>query len=310
MIIDICMILYALRPDRYCIYECLTRDIQNVFKISYNGYNNSIHEAIFRIGGFSIMTLAPKKLFHTCLMVFFAALFLTILAVNPVYAEKPYKTCEPEEVHSIWYKGKIRYNLTATCIETKKKVKISKGTKVIVKNYSQHRKQKKVLVMLKNKKHFYVKRNAFYLYGYACTPGDYSDETKEAFVNWKGVGSQTKYMIWVSTDMQSLNVFKGSRHNWELVKSFKCSTGMYDWQTPLGYKKIVAKVFSYHSEQWGSNLLYFLSFGGSGIHKWPGSGGKKYLGKQPCSHACVRLTRTASRWMYKHIPKNTRLYIF
>ena len=85
---------------------------------------------------------------------------------------------------------------------------------------------------------------------------------------------------------------------------------MADYPTPIGLRSIVAKMRVCHSEKWGSNLQYFLSFGGSGIHQWPGGGAGKNLGKHPCSHSCIRLGRKQSQWMYKNIPVKTRLLIY
>ncbi len=256
------------------------------------------------------MLHAVKKNILFCIMLLLALSFLTLTPSSKAYAEKPYKTCEPDEVHSIWWKGKMRYDVDTTLVETQENITVEKGQKVIVQNYSSYVKTSKTLVMLSDGTHCRVPTSSFYLYEDACTKGDYSKATKLNFVNSRKISSSTDYMIWVSTDMQSLNVFKGSKRNWKLVKVCKCSTGMFDWQTPLGSRSIVAKMRVCHSEQWGSNLQYFLSFGGSGIHQWPGGGAGENLGKHPCSHACIRLSRKNSKWMYKRIPKGTRLYIF
>ena len=165
-------------------------------------------------------------------------------------------------------------------------------------------------IMLKDGTHCYVPQSALYIFEDACTPGDYTKATKLSFVNSRRITSETEYMIWVSTDMQSLNVFTGYNRHWQLVKSFKCSSGMAGYATPLGSRRIVVKMPVCHSDQWDSNLQYFLSFGGSGIHKWPGGGAGENLGVRPCSHGCVRLGTNAAIWMFKHIPVNTRFLVY
>ena len=238
-----------------------------------------------------------------------AGLFLTLYPSGHVYAkaEKPYKTCSPKEVHPIWWKARINYDVKAKVIGSSKKITLSKGKKVTLISNNRTGKKK---IMLKNGTRCTVPAGAVTAYEDACTKGDYSKKTKIAFVNSRTIRSKTNYLIWVSTDMQSLNVFKGRNKHWKFVKTYKCSTGMADYPTPIGLRSIVAKMRVCHSTKWGSNLQYFLSFGGSGIHQWPGSGAVQNLGKHPCSHACIRLGRTQSQWMFKHIPVNTRLLIY
>ncbi len=253
---------------------------------------------------------ASRRSLYTYVLIFFAAIMLTMVPAHKTYAEKPYKKCSPKEVHPIWWKGTIRYDVDVKIRETKETKTLEAGTKVTVMNYSYYNKPKSVMLLLKDGTHCKVKPSAFTLYEDACTKGDYAKSTKVAFINSKKISSKTKYLIWVSTDMQSLNVFTGSKGNWVLKKVFKCSTGMHDWQTPIGARSIVAKMPVCHSDKWGSNLQFFLSFGGSGIHKWPGSGAGANLGKHPCSHSCIRLGYDNSKWCYKHIPVGTRLLVY
>ena len=244
---------------------------------------------------------------RSVLFLLFAAALLSFLPADHAYAERPYKRCTPDEVHPIWWKAEIRYDEKVKIRETRSTETLEKGTKVTVvsSNVTGARE-----IMLKDGTHCSVPQSALYIYEDEFTPGEYTKATKLNFVNSRRITSETDYMIWVSTDMQSLNVFTGYNRHWQLVKSFKCSSGMAGYSTPLGSRRIVAKMPVCHSDQWDSNLQYFLSFGGSGIHKWPGSGAGENLGVRPCSHGCVRLGTNAAIWMFKHIPVNTRFLVY
>ncbi len=243
-----------------------------------------------------------------------AGLFITLFPAGQIYAEKPYKTCSPKEVHPIWWKARVNYDVKAKVLKAGKnhpkagkKITLQKGKTVLLISYNKKGKKK---IMLKDGTRCSVPRSAVTAYEDACTKGDYSKKTKIAFVNSRTLRSKTKYLIWVSTDMQSLTLFQGSNRHWKYVKSYKCSTGMAGYETPIGRTMVYYKTRVQHSDLWGSDLLYFLSFGGSGIHRWPGGGWGKDLGKRPRSHACVRLARNPALWMYKHIPVKTRIYIY
>lgn len=247
--------------------------------------------------------------FQSVLILLLAVMALSLIPSHKAYAEGPYLSCDPSEVHPIWWKATVNYDLTTTVMETGEKVNLKRGDKVTLVSYNRIG-VKTIMLDEDEEEHCKVPQNAVTAYEDACTPGDYKKNTKVRFVNSKKINSQTEYMIWVSTNMQSLNVFKGSNRNWELVKSFRCSTGMAGYDTPIGYKVIQSKQLIFHSVQWGSNLQYFMSFGGSGIHKWPGVGIEGNIGRHPCSHACVRLGRSAATWCYQNIPVGTRLLVY
>ncbi len=247
-----------------------------------------------------------KKL-SLSLFFLFAAVLFCVAPAGTAYAEKPYVSCSPKEIHPIYWKATIRGNVRVKIKETKQYVTIDHGTEVIVTKYQVKGKN---TVMLKDGRHFNVSAGNLNIYDDACTPGDFKRSTKTAFVNSRSLKSKTDWMIWVSTDRQSLNVFRGYNHHWTLVKRFNCSTGMANWSTPLGRKTVRHKFQSVYSEQFESTLYYFLEFGGSGIHKWPGPNARDGIGKKPCSHACVRVYKRPAIWLYKHIPVGTLLYVY
>lgn len=241
------------------------------------------------------------------LLCFFAAILFCLIPAQDVHAEAPYVTCNPKEIHPIFWKATIRGDVRVRIKETGKNTTLDHGTKVTVTNYKVKGKN---TVMLEDGTHCNVHSSNLSIYEDACTPGDFTKATKTAFVNSRSLRSKTDWLIWVSTDRQSLNVFRGSNRNWVFFRKYDCSTGMANWSTPLGKKRVRDKIRSQYSEQFDSWLNYFLEFGGSGIHQWPGPNASQSMGKTPCSHACIRLYRKAAIWMYKHIPKNTLLFVY
>lgn len=241
------------------------------------------------------------------LLCFVAAILLCFIPAQTAHAEKPYVNCSPKEIHPIYWKATIRGDVKVRIKETGKNTTLDHGTKVTVTDYKLKGRN---TVMLSDGTHCYVHSSNLNIYEDACTPGDFYKATKTAFVNSRTLRSKTNWLIWVSTDRQSLNIFRGSNRHWVFYRKYDCSTGMANWSTPLGRKRVRFKVKSQYSEEFESWLNWFLEFGGSGIHQWPGPHASKYMGRVPCSHACIRVYRSAAIWMYKHIPKNTLLYVY
>lgn len=234
-------------------------------------------------------------------------LSMMMLPASKAFAEKPYVDCSPKEIHPIYWKATLRGTAKVEILETKRMKTVDHGTHVLVTNYNPVGRN---TVMLEDGTHFRISINALSIYEHACTKGDFTKRTKTAFVNSKALRSKTGWLIWVSTDRQSLNIFKGQNRHWVFVRKYDCSTGMANWSTPLGRKVVKRKERVIYSEEFESYLWFFLEFGGSGIHKWPGPNVNKYIGREPCSHACVRLRQSAAIWVYKHIPVGTRLFIY
>ena len=142
---------------------------------------------------------------------FFAILLsLMMLPASTAHAERPYTDCSPKEIHPIYWKATLRGSIRVQIQETKQTKTIDRGTRVTVTNYNPVGKN---TVMLEDGTHFKVSISALNIYDHACTKGDFKKKTKTAFVNSRALRSKTNWMIWVSTDRQSLNVFRGSsRH--------------------------------------------------------------------------------------------------
>lgn len=145
------------------------------------------------------------------------------------------------------------------------------------------------------------------------TRQDFSQETKEGFVNDMGYDSQTDYLVWVSLYTQRVNVFKGTEGQWELVKTFDCSTGMNDTPTTTG-------TFTYSTldERWDLGNTYVAPVmvfnGGEAFTSRPRkvSGNKladETIGK-PASGGSVRMLDEDIAWMVEKIPLDTMVVVY
>ena len=104
-----------------------------------------------------------KKTFFVFLLLA-AGLFITLFPAGHVYAEKPYKTCSPKEVHPIWWKARVNYDVQAKVLKagknhpkTGKKITLKKGKTVLLISYNRKGSKK---IMLKDGTRCSVPRSA------------------------------------------------------------------------------------------------------------------------------------------------------
>lgn len=144
---------------------------------------------------------------------------------------------------------------------------------------------------------------------------DYLDATKEAFVNSKGYSSKTQYLLWANLATQKVNVFKGSKGNWQLVKAFRMASGARSTPTPQGvtyvtYKQTAWKTSSYVCKP----IVRFYPGTGYAFHsilyKADESGIKDGSIGFPVSHGCLRMKPASIQWIYNNIPVNTTVVIY
>ena len=129
------------------------------------------------------------------------------------------------------------------------------------------------------------------------TTKDYTTEAKENFVNKNGYSSKSKYLLFISCYAQRVYIFKGSKGDWELYKSYRCCTGKGDTRTPQGVftvKKKAAKGWCY------KYVTYFQDR--NSFHTRPY--GTTTMGR-PASNGCIRLYDDAAKFIYKNVPKGT-----
>lgn len=140
---------------------------------------------------------------------------------------------------------------------------------------------------------------------------DYSTATKEGFINLSGYDSKTEYLVWVNLYTQKVLVFEGYRDNWELIKTFPCSSGAEAHPTPLGTYEIYYHGSGFRFDDY--YVKYTTIFNGDhAFHTIPynydGSVNDPTLG-QPRSHGCIRMRDEDALYIYA-LPKGTCVIIY
>ncbi|MBO2527422.1 MAG: hypothetical protein CW335_04475 [Clostridiales bacterium] len=140
---------------------------------------------------------------------------------------------------------------------------------------------------------------------------DYSDATKEGFVDLHGYGSKTNYLVWVSRYTQKVIVFTGSKENWKVYKTFPCSSGANNCPTPVSVTEIYLS-----GDQWNFDSYYVtnvtlfnsdIAFH-SILFNYDGSVFDGTLG-YPASHGCIRMTLADSAFM-ETLPLGTTVVVY
>ena len=160
----------------------------------------------------------------------------------------------------------------------------------------------------------WTSRNACTIHtGTTTTQGtlDYSEGTKEGFVDGKGYDSSTDYLIWVSRYTQKVMVFKGSKGNWNLIKTMPCASGSNYTPTPAGTYTIESHVPRwYFSDYYTDHVSVF--YGGHAFHSilinYDDTICDGRVGL-PLSHGCVRMLVEDCKYIYT-LPTGTRVVIW
>lgn len=134
-------------------------------------------------------------------------------------------------------------------------------------------------------------------------------------INTLNLSSYTSYLIFVSLADQKTYVYTGSKNNWQLAKTFLCSTGIQGKDTPTGVYNITTRGEWFYAPQFEQGGKYWLSFYGDDylFHSLPFAEDKKtvvdWTVGQKASHGCIRLPIEDSKWLYDNIPSDTKVII-
>ena len=144
---------------------------------------------------------------------------------------------------------------------------------------------------------------------------DYTPEEKTVFVNAKGYSSPTPYLLWVSRSAQKVNVFEGSKENWELIHEFDCATGAPGSSTPVGVTYVTYKQTNWTTSSYTCRpIVRFYPNTGYAFHSrlyYPGTDKVKDPSMGfPVSHGCVRMMDEGIYWLYDNVPTKTTVVIF
>lgn len=124
--------------------------------------------------------------------------------------------------------------------------------------------------------------------------------------------SKTKYLILVNTSAHRVGIYKGSKNNWSEIKYWKCANGAPATPTPKGTFEVVNRGTSFGKNK-GYTAWYWTRFYKNflfhSVLYQQGSATKLRDGRLglAASHGCVRLAKDNSHWIYKNIPKKTKV---
>ncbi len=141
-----------------------------------------------------------------------------------------------------------------------------------------------------------------------------SKEMIEAFANIMEFESSTPYFVWTDIDRQKTYILKGAKHNWTLLKSFTCATGLNESPTTRGLYTIKTRGEWFYSERLKSGAKYWIKFNGSYLFHSVAMDKDKnisdgVLGERRSS-GCVRLGLDDIQWMYKNVGDQTAVFIY
>lgn len=140
---------------------------------------------------------------------------------------------------------------------------------------------------------------------------DYSKATKEGFVDLRGYDSRTSYLVWVSRYTQKVMVYQGKKGDWELIRTFPCSSGANNTPTPAGVYSINSRTRRWYFDNYYVNDVSVFN-GGHAFHTiLLDYGGGVYDGRVgiPLSHGCVRMLPDDCAYIYG-LPMGTCVVIY
>ena len=153
------------------------------------------------------------------------------------------------------------------------------------------------------------------------TTKDYSTAVKEYYVNnIRNWGSNKGYMIWVSLYTQRVNIFKGYKGHWTLIRSGPIGSGRYDCPTPVEDASLLYHTTWYYPEPGHVPPFYChhvtVFDTARGFHSRPTKWGEPvgsilYEGiGYPCSAGCIRLLDEDCIFIHDVLPLGTAVHIY
>lgn len=128
---------------------------------------------------------------------------------------------------------------------------------------------------------------------------DYSDATKEGFVDLKGYSSSTNYLVWINRYTQKVYVYTGEKEDWTIIKTFPCSSGANNCPTPIGVFAISSNGGTWNFDHYYVNNVTIFN-GDIAFHSiLLNYGGGVFDGElgYPKSHGCIRMNIEDAKYM-------------
>ncbi|MDO4522299.1 MAG: L,D-transpeptidase family protein [Eubacteriales bacterium] len=212
-----------------------------------------------------------------------------------------------ESVHTAYYNATLKKDMTLTNRQNNQKISLKKGTQVVATAYD-GTPVCYYYVNGKLKASVKISHNSLNYTSLKTTTQDYSTKVKESYVNGRAYYSETDYLIWVSQYTLRVNVFKGSRGKWKLVRTIPCIIGALNTRTPVG----IYDIKGYKREGYGGYpLIYFTNYSekynsANAFHNYVDSN----RGQAAVSHGCIRMAPDNLMWIYNNCKLGTRVVTF
>ncbi|MCY9806304.1 L,D-transpeptidase [Lentilactobacillus senioris] len=148
------------------------------------------------------------------------------------------------------------------------------------------------------------------------------DASARTTVNWKKPSQKKAYPKfkngdWLIVNIKKQRVYVARKKQKRALYTMVCSTGINN-STPRGTYHIQNRGTSFYNASSKEGAKYWTSWLYNGIylfHTVPTNKRDQYikseaakLGK-PVSHGCIRLTIPDAYWIYKNVPRGTKVYI-
>ena len=175
-----------------------------------------------------------------------------------------------------------------------------------------YRRSKRCTIKRKDGSVVYIKTSGLNFTAEHYTSKDYTTEQKEIFVNSQGYSSKTKYLIWLNTYTQRVNIFKGSKGEWKLIRNNTCATGAILTPTPPGIRSLYKKqrIHRYTNSHYDYLSKFQLENAfHTRVRYNSGAFVESRLGR-PLSHGCVRMKDNDAIYIYKNMPLDTTVVIY
>ncbi len=134
---------------------------------------------------------------------------------------------------------------------------------------------------------------------------------KERLINTLDIESKTDYLIWITKDDHTVNVFTGKKGFWHLYKSYPCALGAPNSPTVEGefeYEEFIER-WNYATYYCGPVIRFYRGYAlHSTLIKYNGTLYDDRVGVD-ISHGCIRLHPEDINHLAKIIPLDTKIYI-
>ena len=144
---------------------------------------------------------------------------------------------------------------------------------------------------------------------------EYYKKLNEDTINQFDITSNTNYLVFVNIAEQKTYVYKGSKNDWTLDKTFTCSTGIEGKETPVGIFTVQTRAPWFFSPKYGQGGKYYVQFMGNYLfHSIPFNSDKTTISDPtlgvPASHGCIRLSVEDSKWLYDNVQNGSKIIIY